>query len=159
MWRWHLSKDIQEGRVSHARVWRTVLQTREEQQSPPKHHHLLNCSVPWPVSHPIHHQILSAASPKLIPTTSHHISRLTHLYSRVNFPHGSQIDLLKTCHIISLLEAYLPKTYITFGIKFWLLIPAKVSWIFTLLHLICQLSHPSLHLLHPCTKVISASNP
>lgn len=130
-----------------------------------RHHHLPNCSVPWPVSHPdlflptshpIHHQIMSAASPKLIPTTSHHLSRLTHLYSRVNFPHGSQIDLLKTCHIISVLEAYLPKTYITFGIKFWLLIPAKVSWIFTLLHLICQLSHPSLH---PCTKVISASNP
>jgi len=37
MRRWHLSKDIQAGRVSCARVWRTV--TWEEQQSPQKPHH------------------------------------------------------------------------------------------------------------------------
>lgn len=165
MRRWHLSKDIQAGRVSCARVWRTM--TREEQQSPQKPHHSPSCSVSWPVSHPdlflptshpIHHQILSAPSPHLIPTTSHHLSRLTHLYSRVYFPHSSQIDLLKTCHIISLLEAHLARTSITFGIKSWLFILAKVSWISTLLHLTSQISRPSLHRLHPCAKVISASN-
>lgn len=165
MWRWHLSKDMQAGTVSHARVWKMV--TRE-QQSPQKHHHSPSCSVPWPVSHPdlflptsqsINHQNLSAPSPSLIPTTSHPLSRLTHLYSRANFPHSSQIDPLKTCHIISLLEAYLPRTSITFSIKSWLLILAKMSWIPTLLHLTSQLSCPSLPLLHPYAKVISASNP